>query len=396
MPRRLARQASKINTNVLAVNIATLLLIFATFLSNYVNSSYLTQFISSESVGMIYTVGSALSILTLLFISRVLHKIGNYRATLAFVLIDIVCLVGMGFAESLRVAIPLFITHLALVNLVFFNFDIFMEEAIGQSESSTGSRRGLLLATSSFVGAATPLLSGVLVGEADSYATVYLLGALALTPILLLVFFRFKTIDTKRQSEVQILSAIRSFWVQRDIRFVFLSNLLLWFFFCYMVVYTPLYLSSILEFSWTQIGLILFGAQLAYTLIEFPAGHIADNYIGEKEMMAVGFLVISVSSAALSFLPGGSIWPWILVMFITRVGASLIEVTTESYFFKHTKGHDGQVISFFRMANPVAYILGPLTASLALLYLPFNLIFVVLGLLMVPGLFFTMQLHDTK
>ena len=83
-------------------------------------------------------------------------------------------------------------------------------------------------------------------------------------------------------------------------------------------------------------------------------------------------------------------------MFVTRVGAALVEVTTESYFFKQTKSSDAQIISFFRISRPLAYVMGALLASLALLYLPFNLLYIVFALLMIPAMFFTLNIEDTK
>jgi hypothetical protein len=71
-------------------------------------------------------------------------------------------------------------------------------------------------------------------------------------------------------------------------------------------------------------------------------------------------------------------------------------VTTESYFFKQTKGSDAQVISFFRMTRPLSYVIGAVIASLALLYLPFNLLFIVLAFLMIPAMFFTLCIEDSK
>jgi len=78
------------------------------------------------------------------------------------------------------------------------------------------------------------------------------------------------------------------------------------------------------------------------------------------------------------------------------VGASFVEVTTESYFFKQTKSSDAQVISFFRITRPLAYVVGAVLASLSLLYLPFNFVFIVLAALMIPAMFFTLNIEDTK
>ena len=85
-----------------------------------------------------------------------------------------------------------------------------------------------------------------------------------------------------------------------------------------------------------------------------------------------------------------------VLFFISRVGAALVESTTESYFFKHMQGGDAGIISFFRLLRPLSILIGSLLGALALFYLPFNYIFVVLGLLMIPGIFFTLALKDTK
>ena len=85
-----------------------------------------------------------------------------------------------------------------------------------------------------------------------------------------------------------------------------------------------------------------------------------------------------------------------ILLFLTRVGASLVETTTESFFFKHTRGTDAHIISFFRITRPLSYVIGALLGSLVLLYLPFHMIFIVLALLMIPGFYFVLALNDTK
>jgi predicted MFS family arabinose efflux permease len=114
-------------------------------------------------------------------------------------------------------------------------------------------------------------------------------------------------------------------------------------------------------------------------------------------MMAVGFLIMAVATSWFTLLTPSEIGLWMVAMFMTRVGASLVEVTTESYFFKHTHGDDTALISFFRITRPLSIVIGSVLGSIALVFFnSMNLLFVVLGLLMIPGLFFTMSLKDTK
>ncbi|MFW6209946.1 MAG: hypothetical protein ACOC4E_00460 [Patescibacteria group bacterium] len=382
---------------LLPVYIATLLLIFHGFTVAYLNSSYLEQFLPATGIGTIYTVGSAVSVLIFLFISRVLQRVGNLKLTIGLLLLNSLALIGMAFADSLRVAIPLFLVHLIALPLLIFNLDVFMEEQIGNNETVTGSRRGLLLTLSSLVAAIAPLGGALLVEQAGGgFTNAYLLSAAVALPIMLILIFAFKDFSDPPYNEIDLFSAIRSFWQQPNIRYVFLAHFTLQLFFVLMVVYTPIYLTDYIGLSWASLGVAIFFGQMAYVLLEYPIGIVGDHYLGEKEMMGFGFLILAISVSWISFVTTASVLVWAIIMFTTRVGASFVEVTTESYFFKQTKSSDAQIISFFRVTRPLSYVVGALLASLCLLYLPFNLLFIAAASLMVIALFFTLNLVDTR
>jgi MFS family permease len=363
----------------------------------YINSSYLEQYVTGTVIGILYTISSAMTVFTFLFISRVLHKAGNYTLTLHLAILEFCILIGMAMTDSYKVAIPLFMLHQAIIPLILFNLDIYMEEMIGDEEGSTGGRRGLFLTIMSFAGALAPLAAGYLIGDGvPRFSYAYIGSALLMVPFIFIIIRYFKTFKDPLYNEIKVLHALRGFWIKKDIRNVFFSHFLLQLFFSWMVIYAPIYLAVHIGFNWQEIGLILFVGLMAYVFLEYPIGMIADRWIGEKEMMAFGFLILAVSISWFAFIESASILMWMFAMFMTRVGASFVETTTESYFFKHTKGSDSNVISFFRITRPLSYVIGALIGSLTLLYLDFNLLFIVLGMLMIPGFFFAMALKDTK
>lgn len=377
--------------------VASLLLIFHTFVVAFINSSFLETFIGNEGVGTIYIITSALTVLIFLFISRVLHKVGNFKLTIGLLFLNALAVLLLANAETLRAVVPLMALHLITVPIIVFNLDVFLEEHIGNEESSTGSQRGLLLTLMSIVSASSPFISSYLVeygGGSFEYA--YLASALSLIPIIGILIFYFKDFQDPPYTDLRALEALRSFWVKKDIRAVLTVHFILQMFFMCMVVFSPLYLVQHVGLSWTQFGIIMFFAQLAYVICEYPIGVIADKYVGEKEMMALGLFIMAVSTAWISFVTVPSVLLWILILFITRVGASFVEVTTEVHFFKQTTSSDAQIISFFRVTRPLAYLAGALLASLTLLYLPFNLLFVVFAFLMIPAMFITFDIVDSK
>jgi MFS family permease len=379
------------------IYLASLLLMFHVFVVAYVNSSFLEQFIAPSSVGFVYIVSSALSVLTFLIISRILHKVGNFRLILFLLIVSGLSVFTLAFADSFRTVVVLMTVHLLITPLVGFNLDVFMEEHVGNDEGLTGTRRGLLLALTSGIGALCPFISGELITLGnETFTYIYIASALSLIPIIAILLFYFKDFQDPPYTDLKALEAMRGFWRKPDIRAVFIVHFVLQIFFMCMVVFTPLYLVNTIGLSWAQFGIIMLFGQTAYVLFEYPIGVIADKYIGEKEMMTVGLMIMAVSTAWISFVDTPNVMLWILIMFITRIGASFVEVTTEVHFFKRTSSTDAQIISFFRVTRPLAYLAGAIISSLALLYLPFNLLFIVIAFLMIPAMFATFDIVDSK
>jgi predicted MFS family arabinose efflux permease len=221
-------------------------------------------------------------------------------------------------------------------------------------------------------------------------------SAVSLIPIIAILLWYFKDFKDPPYTNINVLQAMRGFWIKKDIRAVFIVHFVLQMFFMCMVVFAPLYLVKHIGLSWVEMGIILFFAQLAYALFEYPIGIIADKYIGEKEMMSLGLMILAISTAWISFVTVPSVVIWSIVMFVVRIGASFVEVTTEVHFFKQASSTDAQIISFFRVTRPLAYVAGAAVASLTLLYLPFNLLFVVFAFMMIPAMFITLDIEDSK
>lgn len=363
----------------------------------YINSSYLEQFASSKAVSVLYTASAFLTILAFLYASSILNRFGNTRVTITFSLIELCALLGMAFTSHPVIAMVLFVVHQAVVPILLFNLDIYLETYIGKHEADTGKQRGILLTIMSLTTAVAPLFIGKALGSGTpDFTYAYLGSSFFLIPFLYIIFTHFKKFEDPAYPDLRIRDGIFSFWNIRDVRNVFCAHFLLQFFFTWMVIYTPLYLSSVIGLSWEDIGAILFVGLMAYVFLEYAIGFIADSYLGEKEMMAFGFVITAIATSWFIFLGDASVTMWMFAMFMTRVGASFIETTTESYFFKHTQGKDTNVIGLFRITRPLSYVVGASFGGILLHYFTFEFLFIILGFSMVPGLFFAMALRDTR
>jgi MFS family permease len=364
----------------------------------YINSPYLDQFVTPKTTGILYSVSAFLTIGAFLFAPYILNRVGNIRLLLACSVLEFGALIGMGLASSTWVALTFFVIHQAIVPILLFNLDIIMETLNDGHEDSTGRQRGILLTIMSLTTACAPLAIGYGIGKGTpDFMFAYMSSAFILIPFVYVILKKFKNFADPNYAHLRLKEAFHEFWHQRDIRFVFCAHFLLQLFFTWMVIYTPLYLSKTIGFDWEEIGAILFVGLMAYVLLEYLIGVVADRYIGEKEMMAFGFGVMAIATSWFVFLDHSSILAWMIAMFMTRVGASFVETTTESYFFKHTEGKDSNLIGLFRITRPLSYVIGALLGVVTIgIISDEKLLFVVLGVLMIPGLFFAMALKDTK
>jgi len=134
---------------------------------------------------------------------------------------------------------------------------------------------------------------------------------------------------------------------------------------------------------------------IPYAVLEYPFGKMADKLWGEKELLSIGFVVVALATASLSFIAGASVIVWTLVLIGTRIGAAAIESMNETYFFKKIDSTDSNILGFFRMVQPLGYVVGPLIATVLLSFIDFQYLFLAFGIILLWGLTYSLSIRDT-
>ena len=369
---------------------------FQTLLTAYIGSSYLEQFINPQFVGIIFALGAGGAMIITLLLPKILRIIGNVATILILMVMISLSLIIIGMAITPYITIGVFIFLMAIKPQIYLNIDIFLETLIGDDEGVTGSKRGIILTLMSIASFFSPIAMIHILGDGDNLANVYYVAAFISLILAAIILAKFRTFYDPPYKEIKIREVISSAFGDIDIRVVLYAQFLLQFFYTWAVIYIPLYLSTEMGMDWTTIGQIIAVGLFAFVVFQYPAGIIADKKYGEKEMMAIGFVLLALSMASISFIGEVGVIGWMVLIFISRIGASLVEITTESYFFKHVQQEDSNLISLFRLMRPLANLTGAIIGTITLLFLEFNLIFVILGCIMVTGIIATMKLHDTK
>jgi MFS family permease len=377
------------------VYLVSIIFTFQSLLTAYSSSTYLEEFILPEFVGLIFSAAALLSLIGYILLPRLLNRIGNVKTTILTMLVITLSLLTIGYAPSPSITILAFILFNAASPLVYFNIDIFLETLIGDDEGSTGSKRGLILTLMSAAAFLSPLAMGHLIGESGDLARVYYVAAAVGLIFLAIVLARFRQFYDPEYQVIKLKDFRTSLFNDKNINLVIFTQFLLQIFYTWAIIYFPLYLATEMGFTWDIIGNIIAVGLFAFVIFEYPAGIVADRHWGEKEMMALGFVLMALASAQIIYMEA-TIIGWMILMFISRIGASLVEVTTESYFFKQVKGHNSVLISVFRLTRPLSILAGSLIGSALLMILPFSALFICLAVFMTIGAIATLGIVDTK
>ncbi|HEY4479268.1 MAG TPA: MFS transporter [Candidatus Paceibacterota bacterium] len=359
----------------------------------YINSSFLSLFATEYYVGVIYSISSILTILTFTFIGPFLNRYGNYKTAFIFFLIELICLIGLALNPSSLVTTVLFVISFVSVAILTFSIDVFLESY--SSYSSVGKTRGIFLTYANLAWLIAPLAVSFIMTDSD-YWKVYLAAAVLVVPILYIMSVTLRDFEDPEYEKIPFVKTFNQIKTDKNIYGIFIISFLLQFFFAWMVIYTPIYLHEYIKFEWKEIGLMLSIVLLPFVITEIPLGKLADTRWGEREMMSVGFLIIALSTALVSFVDSKSFLLWAAILLVTRVGASIVEVMSETYFFKKVDTSKVHLLSLFRTMRPFAYLLAPLVAISLFNFMEIKYIFVILGLIMFYGLRFSLFLDDTK
>lgn len=352
--------------------------------NSYINSSFLSSFINEQYVGIVYALASLGSILALILAPKIFKKIGGYHFLLFITLFDALSILAFALVQNTLSAILIFITGLSLNTLIIFSLDEILK--IFSKDGATGKIRGTYIAICNLAWIISQIASGTILGG-FSFRMIYLVSFTIMTLFLFVIFLKLKNISDPKYDKIRSLKYIKEFFKNKNLFRAYGLTFLLQFFYSWMVIYTPIYLSAHLGFEWKEIGIIFAIMLLPFSIIPFNLGKYGDK-IGERKILMFGFAIAAFSTLSLFFITEHTIFIWASLLFVTRIGAATIEVMSDSYFFKHIKPENEEFVGVYRSASPVAYIIGPLIASIIFIFVPsFNFIYIVLGALMLSGIY---------
>ncbi len=359
----------------------------------YITSSFLEDFVPHTLLGALYAAGSLATLASMAIFPAFVRRFGDYRSFLIVMGAEAVALLTLAFSDSPAIIIGAFIVAQVIAGSIILVTDIFLETCA--TAETVGRERGTALSAGSAAFLVGPPVTGLLLTNGD-YWKVFLAATAVILPIVMLARIYLRSFADPSYVRTPYTTAFLASWRTPDLRAIFMSSFTLNVFYAWMVIFMPIYLHAHLGFSWGVIGFMFFIMLIPFVLLEAPLGIVADRLLGEKELLMIGMIIMAVSCAAMAISDSHNPAWWTFLLFVSRIGASTVEVMSETYFFKKITGAQSSVIGFFRNARALAYIIGPAIASIFLIFFPLHALFGLLGVITLSGAWWSSKIHDTR
>ncbi len=393
----------KDRAGIIALSIISFLTSFQLGFTTYIDSSYLSTLLSryvahpEAYVGYIFTLVAITTFALFIFTPKLLRRFGNKRIALASAVMLPFSLITLGLQPHITFTIIAFILASLSVTLLYTTSDIFMNaytkstnEAFVRSVYFTASSLGFML---------SPALAGYL-ASTYNFSFIYISAAIASLPIALVLLRSMKGYRDAEYEDVPAFPNRELRTKTPDLVPVFIAHSALQIFYSVMTVYTPIFLIQHVGLHYNEFGIIITIALSAFILLPVMLGYVADKFLGEKEFIISGTIIMGASLLLLPVFAQSpqSLFLWGTLLFVSRIGAAASESMTDAYFFKKIEHTHPSYIAFYRRARPTALLFTPMLCSVLLLIPGMNIshVFIATGTIILLTLLSTVGIQDTK
>ena len=380
------------NKKLHIISVISFLMGFASALLSYVISSYLKEALGTNNIGIVYVATYLVVLLLLLNLHKIVRITGKSFVLQSSFVLKIISIVGLLLAPISFIGIGFLILYTVSGILAWVSLDGILESF--SDDKRSGRIRGSHLAIINAGFLMGPLLSSQIL-EKYGFNGIFLMSLLVYCLIFIIAMINIRTTNHKFKKKIDISNMLKKVYKRKNIMKVYYISFTLEFFYALMVIYAPLYLLG-KGFTWDQLGMAFTVMLIPFVLVQYPVGIIADKKTGEKEFLVFSFFILGIATLAFYFTDSANILVWTTILLLSRIGAALVEILRESYFYKRIDGNDVEIIDFFRTAKPVAYILATSLSTILLIFFPIRSIFLLISIVTLSAIYPTFKLVDSK
>jgi MFS family permease len=361
----------------------------------YINSTLLAKYFPKENINLIYILSGIFSLFFAIYISKFVKKYHNYNTTLAIMLVDFVFTLLLGISQNIYVVGFSFIITAITISALYITLNLFIEEFSDHRDE--GVVRGIFLTLLNTGILLSPLIAASALANIG-FSGVYIVSAIVLIPMSILIRHYYKNVSEPKYKNISFRRGILETLRDKNIFGVMSAMFALECFYLTLVIYLPLFLLQNTNISMTTyLGVVMPFVLIPFVVLPYQMGMLADKKTGEKEFLLLGLGIISICLFLIPFIDSNSIFIWGGLLFISRVGAAILETMIFTYFFKKTEKSDAGLVALFGNMRTIATIAVPIVGAI-LLYLSgkIDYVFIAVALFVACTIIPASKIIDTK
>ena len=358
----------------------------------YVMSTYFKQAAGMENVGSFYFIAYAILFVALLNLHKAARRFGNVNVFFLAVFFKLVAIAVLANLSPSWFGIFLMMLYVIFAGVEWVSLDAILESYSCDQES--GRIRGKHLAIFNAGILLGPFISTRLLDRFD-FSGIFIFLLIFNSIVFIYVLLKLRTSNSHFQSTVSTRELFRKIKKRPDVMHIYYISFVLEFFYALMIIYTPIYLID-LGLSWAQIGTIFTFMLLPFVVLQYPAGILADRHKNEGKSLIYAVMLVFVCVVGVYLTNSVSVLVWSLLLFGTRVGAALIEILRDSYFYRRIDGDDVDLIDFFRTSLPMGYVVAAISSFIVIQLFSVSAVFVLVALVVSSAVYPAYKLTSKK
>ncbi len=378
------------------ISFISFLMGFVQALFIYVVSTYFKEASGTENIGPYYFITYAIVLMVLLNLHWAFRKLGKSNVFLFSLLFKIISIVFLLVLPPSTLAVSILMAYIIFAAIEWVSMDVILESF--SIDNMSGRIRGKHLTVINLGFLFGPLISTQIVGN-YGFPGIFMVLLFVNIMMFVISLIGLRNVNHRFEDKVGLFELLKKIRKRKNILKIYWISFALDFFYALAIIYTPIYLMD-LGFSWEKIGWIFTAMLVPFVILQYPIGILADKKTGEKEMIITSLILLAIFTGTIYFInPSASLLVWASILFATRIGAAILEIMRDSYFYKRIDGHDADLIDFFRTTQATSYIFSAIVAFSIFSFFPENpikIIFLSMVIMIILALFPAIRLKDNK
>ena len=425
----------------------------------YTLARFLSIYFDNNQIVYVYLITAVIGMYIINLYNKFLSRYHNFGTASTIILVNIISLLIMAFVNNGIIIGFYSVVYMTMNSLLAVSTNLYIQEF--SEHHDVGMVRGInliLTATALICGlyiSKVLLLLNISIPHVHTiYGILYIATAILLIPMLLLINHYFKNIEEPRYRGGHMWRVLSQLHRNKDLYGVFIANLALQVFITIMIVYFVNYLidyGNVLLSDY--VGVLMPVALLPFILLPYAIGSLSDRKYGEKEFMIWGLVIMSVTVFCIPIIThynnismvelnnfiksineplinfdsntvpvsfknlisnNGNqslivnmqdvvyrkiLLAWAMLLVVGRIGSSVLETASTSYFYKKISKKDSDIISLFNNSSSLAMAIAGVLAMIAI-YINRQMgvnyaIFILAGAFCLCSIYYVSRVEDT-